>query len=85
MRRALPDEFADALTEVPGEAEPFPFEEFVERVADRQDVDTSTAETYARAVGSTLADAASDREREATAEQLPDPFVRLFESPNADA
>lgn len=77
----LPDAFEETLVQPGDETTTYSFEEFVEQVADREDVGEGTAETHARAVGSTLAETASEREIGNTKKQLPDPFGVLFDEP----
>lgn len=57
------------------------FEEFTQRVAQREGVEKADATIHARAVGSTLADAVSERELDAARKQLPDPFGVIFDPP----
>lgn len=59
----------------------FSIEDFFDRVAERASVDRSVAERHARAVGSTLAETASEREIATVCEQLPDPYGTLFRLP----
>lgn len=79
----LPDEFEDALVQPGDETVDYSFEEFVERVADREGVDVEAAETRVRAVGSTVAETASEREIDNAKKQLPDPFGVFFDEPEA--
>lgn len=81
----LPDESADEFAA--GAADPpssISYEEFLERVADRLDVDHGEAERRARAVGATLAARADDEALTSARAQLPDAYDRLFWVPSAD-
>lgn len=79
LARTLPAEFEEALTDVsPGEAEPFPLEEFTDRVSNRADVDESRVIEYSRAVATALAQDA-DVKLDAAREQLPSEFDVIFE------
>lgn len=78
----LPNSLARALLESDESIRGYSFEEFIERIARREDVDESTATTHAKAVCSTLAETASERELSAAKKQLPDPFGRVFDRPN---
>lgn len=81
----LPDPFAAELTEPDDEsATDLSFDEFVRRVSQRASVEMGDARVQVRAVGSTLAEAVSERELEAAKEQLPDPFGTLFDRPTED-
>lgn len=62
----------------------YSFDKFVRRVSQREGVEKADAETHARAVGSTLADAASMREIGAARKQLPDPFGKIFDPPDVE-
>lgn len=80
----LPDTFAETIVE-PGEerATDYSLDEFVQRVARREDVGREAAKAHARAVCGTLAETASEREIDAAKKQLPDPFGALFDLPDA--
>lgn len=79
----LPDTFADAILESDDEsAMEYSLDEFVQRIAHREDVEQEDAKTHAQAVCSTLAEAASEREIDAARKQLPDPFGVIFEPPD---
>lgn len=77
----VPDEIAAELRAVddPGASDET-FDEFLQRVAQRGSIDKETARTYVQAVGSTLAEAVSDREIAATTEQLPDAYGVMFDT-----
>lgn len=60
------------------------FQEFLETIANEKNFDVDDAEYQIRAVGSVLAEAASDREVEATRKQLPDQFGAFFDAPRED-
>lgn len=78
----LPDEFEDWATASSGdEAEPLSLDEFAARVAQYEGVEKREARRHVHAVGSTVAEAASDREVENAGKQLPDPFGTIFEPP----
>lgn len=80
----LPEPLAAAIVESDEEsAVAYSFDEFVERVAERERVDEAAASVHVRAVGSALADAASEREIDAARKQLPDPFGVVFEPPES--
>lgn len=60
----------------------YSYDEFTRRISRRESVETAEAEVHARAVGSALADAASDREVGAARKQLPDRFGVVFDPPS---
>lgn len=79
----LPDAFEDALLASDDKsATNYSFDEFVQRVSQREGVKKENAAVHAQAVCSTLAETASEREISAAKKQLPDPFGMLFEPPN---
>lgn len=78
----LSDSLAAELVDANDAATDHSFDEFVGLVAQYAGVERADAETYARAVGSVLAEAVSDRELDAARKQLPDPFGVVFESPD---
>lgn len=79
----LPDDLAPALDRPDDEdARDLSFDEFVTRVARREGVEEASARVHAHAVGSALADAASEREVDAARKQLPDPFGAVFDRPS---
>lgn len=63
----------------------YSFDEFTRRVSQREGVGRATAERHARAVGSVLAETASEREIEAARKQLPDPFGVVFDPPGDES
>lgn len=80
----LPEAFETAI--VPSDDEQpadYSVEEFVRRVSQRESVPKEDARTHVRAVGSVLAETASEREIDAAKKQLPDPFGACFEPPDA--
>lgn len=82
----LPDAFAEALVETDVEsATDYSLDEFVQRVARREDVEREDARSRAQAVCSTLAETVSERELDAAKKQLPDPFGAIFERPDGGA
>lgn len=81
----LPDPFAETLVES-ADASPTDdaLDEFVRRIAEREDVERAAAKTHARAVCGTLAETAGERELDAAKKQLPDQFGVLFDPPEAE-
>lgn len=78
----LPEEFEAPLVES-GESDAvgYSLDEFVQQVAQREDIEPDEARRYAHAVNSTVAETVSDRELDAAKKQLPDPFGAIFEPP----
>lgn len=79
----LPEQFGEELVET-GDEEiaDYSLDEFVRRVSQREGVEKERARRHARAVGSTLGDAASVHEIDAAKKQLPDPFGTIFDPPS---
>ncbi len=75
----LPSEIVQSLlaVELRG-SEDFTVDEFVQRVSTRANVDTATAQRYARAVLSTVQEAVTEGELEDILGQLPREFDSLF-------
>jgi uncharacterized protein (DUF2267 family) len=73
----LPAPLQDALLPTTEEAEPFSFEEFVNRVAQRTRRDSIVSETAVEAVLATLRDAVTPDEFDDLLSQLPNDFHRL--------
>jgi uncharacterized protein (DUF2267 family) len=79
----LPDEFEAAFVQSSGDdATAYSLDEFIDQVAQREQIDPDTARRHVQAVGSTVAEVVSDRELDAAKKQLPDPFGVLFEPPD---
>lgn len=78
----LPEEFEAPLVES-GESEAvgYSLDEFVQQVAQREDIESAEARRHAHAVSSTVAETVSDRELDAAKKQLPDPFGAIFDPP----
>jgi putative intracellular protease/amidase/uncharacterized protein (DUF2267 family) len=70
LARHLPDSLAPLIVQ-PGNAQPFPAEEFFRRVADREGTDPETAERHAAAVVATLARREGRKELHDMMSQLP--------------
>jgi uncharacterized protein (DUF2267 family) len=80
LARHLPNELVAALAEEPpGEAEPFPLEEFVARVSERAAIEESDVVPVAGAVATALEEAVPEAEFEAAREQLPPAFDAVVE------
>lgn len=81
----LSDELGRFLEEHAGTTESFGFEEFIERVADRDENiggdtdDLSAAAFHARAVVDVLDEAVSEGQLDDLRDQLPDEYGQLFE------
>lgn len=73
----LPGPLKSALTSPHENAEPFTFEEFVERTAERAGADVDVAELAVVAVFDTLRDAVTPGEFDDVLSQLPADFHRL--------
>lgn len=81
----LPEPLDEELVSADNEsATDYSFDEFTQRIAQREGVEKADAEVHARAVGSALADAASEREVGAARKQLPDPFGVVFDPPTGE-
>lgn len=79
LARDLPDEFVEILVEEPpGEAEPFPLEEFRRRVSDRAGVDEDDVVAHSRAVAAAL-ELAAGSELATAREQLEPEYDVIFE------
>lgn len=74
----LPSGLRDWLLSAPGDAEPFDPSEFVRRVAEREGVDTDTAERHARAVFIALARLVRGDEVRDLAAELPKQYAPLI-------
>lgn len=80
VAEALPDEVGEPLgEETTGPADDYDLEEFLARIADREDVSLDAARRDARAVLAGVADAAPADELADLTDQLPDEFVRVLE------
>ena len=80
----VPDALGEELREAGDDsATDYSLEEFVRRLSQRESVDVETARTHAQAACSVLAEAAGERELDAAAGQLPDPYGTLFEPSDA--
>lgn len=80
----LPMEIDRFLTEADS-GQQFGYDEFVDRVAERAEVEESEATFYAQAVVSLVHEAVPESEIEDVRAQLPDAFDGLFELAEADA
>lgn len=81
----LPPELKTPLTEeTPKEPPDFPVEEFLERVADRENVGEDEAETHARAVLGVLGEVVGETEFRKARSQLPRAYDALFEDNLSD-
>lgn len=84
MALYLPNGFEVAFVQSSGDdTTAYSLDEFIEQVAQREQIDPDTARRHVQAVGSTVAEVVSDRELDAAKKQLPDPFGTLFEPPDA--
>jgi uncharacterized protein (DUF2267 family) len=77
LARELPADIGRWLLDAPGDAEPFGVDEFVRRVAEREGVDTDTAERHAAAVFVALARLVRSSELSDVIAQLPKEYERL--------
>lgn len=80
----LPVDLDHYLTEPQGD-EQFSYQEFIQRIADRADVDESDAHFYAQAVVALLNNVVLESEVRRMRTQLPDEYDPLFEFTEADA
>lgn len=80
----LPTEIDHYLTEPRG-GQQFTFQEFVERVAERADVEEADAHYYARAVVALVDECVQSGEIEQVRDQLPADFDPLFEFAEQEA
>jgi uncharacterized protein (DUF2267 family) len=78
MARELPGEIGTWLIDARPDPEPFGVEEFIRRVADREGVDTDTAERHAAAVFVALARLVRSARLAHVAAQLPKEYGRLI-------
>ncbi|MBD3332849.1 DUF2267 domain-containing protein [candidate division GN15 bacterium] len=74
----LPEEIANYLGET-GQGESFSVQEFYDRVAKREKVETTDAQFHARAVIDVIRDAITEGELDHVRGQLPDEYAPLFE------
>lgn len=74
----LPEEIGTYLGET-GQGDSFSVQEFYNRVANRENVDTTDAQFHARAVIDVIRDAISGGELDHVRDQLPDDYAPLFE------
>jgi uncharacterized protein (DUF2267 family) len=79
----LPRELRPLLTEVGEKAEPFDYDEFIDRVARREGTDREVAADHARAVFRVLGMAVAPGELRDLAAQLPKDFEPLLEAAGA--
>jgi uncharacterized protein (DUF2267 family) len=76
----LPAELRSLLTDVPEPAEPFAYDEFIGRVAERAGVDRDAAAEQARAVFTAIGAAVAPGEISDMVAQLPQDFAPLLEA-----
>ncbi len=75
----LPQGIAEYLKrQPPGRPEIFSLEDFLQRVAEEEDIDSESASTHARAVINVLEEAVSRGEMENVRRQFPEEFAPLF-------
>jgi uncharacterized protein (DUF2267 family) len=79
----LPKEFKPALRRRGAGPGTFDIDEFVRRVADREELTPSEAFDHVRAVTNVLAEAVTGHELEDVRATLPDEFATLFQPPAA--
>jgi uncharacterized protein (DUF2267 family) len=77
LAERVPTELRPLLSKQPEPAEPFPYAEFVDRVADEADVDYGTASLAVAMVLRVLRDAVGDKEFNDALAQLPREFHEL--------
>ncbi len=80
----LPREIDRHLTEPHG-GQQFSYQEFIERIAERAEIDEADANYYAQAVFALVAECATESELDQVRTQLPDEYADLFELVQAEA
>ncbi|WP_248896758.1 DUF2267 domain-containing protein [Haloplanus halobius] len=80
----LPREIGRHLTKVEG-GEQFSYQVFIERIAERAEIDESDANYYAQAIAALVADCVQGGELAQVRAQLPDDYDDLFELVDAKA
>ena len=74
----LPEDLAGPLVQATGTGEPFSARDFVERVADREEIAPNDADKRVRAVFATLQEAVTAGQLEDVLSQLPVEYLELF-------